>query len=169
MKKTGFLRTLLALVVTLGSVSVAWAQEIEPNQPCDLAQEFGEVLLPFTVEGSLDPTDDVGDVDFYRFTGVPDTSIQVDLAKRSSAVWWIPCRACRFPATRLLMRGWSSRSASTGDATWLPIRQPTRKDASGLRTPGEGHCLLGSTSCEPSRKSIGLPRPSPFLQGRTKS
>jgi hypothetical protein len=76
-------RFLLLLVAfcLFGSGSLLAAQEIEiePNQPCFSAQDFGPVSFPFAVSGSLDPPPDQGDVDFYRFEGIPITAVRVDL------------------------------------------------------------------------------------------
>ena len=64
-------------VAVLASVQ---GPDLEPNNTCSDAQDFGAVALPFTLNGSLDgfplPS---GDVDFLRFTGTPNTAVRVDL------------------------------------------------------------------------------------------
>ncbi len=54
--------------------------DVEPNDACSTPQDFGAVALPFTLDGSLDgfPLPG-GDVDFFRFSGTPNTSVRVDL------------------------------------------------------------------------------------------
>jgi hypothetical protein len=70
-----------ALVGLFAPVPTAFAQgvEAEPNHPCTSAQDFGSAAIPFTVNGSLDSTPESPDVDFYRFTAVPGTSLTVTL------------------------------------------------------------------------------------------
>ena len=55
--------------------------DLEPNNTCPTAQDFGAIALPFTLDGSLDgsPLPGGGDVDFVRFTGTPNTAVRVDL------------------------------------------------------------------------------------------
>ena len=65
---------------TLGFVPVALSQEIEPNNTCPTAQDVGLVTLPVTLEGELDATlETPADVDFFRFTGTPGSTVRVDL------------------------------------------------------------------------------------------
>ena len=54
--------------------------DLEPNNTCPTAQNFGAIALPFSLDGSLDgfPLPG-GDVDFLRFTGTPNTAVRVDL------------------------------------------------------------------------------------------
>jgi hypothetical protein len=72
---------LLLLGAVLANTRPAFAQgiEIEPNDPCSVAQDVGEVALPFTMSGNLDSTDQVADVDFFRFSGAPGFRVRVDL------------------------------------------------------------------------------------------
>ena len=64
----------------LGFNPVALSQETEPNNTCPTAQDIGTVALPFTLEGSLDSTLEIpADVDFFRFTGTPGSTVRVDL------------------------------------------------------------------------------------------
>ncbi|MBI3798970.1 MAG: hypothetical protein HY268_18640 [Deltaproteobacteria bacterium] len=72
---------MLLLGGVCGNVSTTFGQglEIEPNNPCPTAQNFGAVALPFTVTGSLDSTPGNPDVDFFRFTGTPGSVVRVDL------------------------------------------------------------------------------------------
>jgi Tol biopolymer transport system component len=62
------------------ALSLANGPEIEPNDACVTPQDLGAVTLPFTLDASLDgsplPT---GDVDFFRFSGTPNTALRVDL------------------------------------------------------------------------------------------
>ena len=58
----------------------AQGPDAEPNNTCSIAQNFGAVGLPFTLDGSLDGAPlPGGDVDFLRFTGTPNTAVRVDL------------------------------------------------------------------------------------------
>src|SRR6185295_15422810 len=51
----------------------AQGPDAEPNNTCSIAQNFGAVGLPFTLDGSLDGAPlPGGDVDFLRFTGTPN-------------------------------------------------------------------------------------------------
>jgi hypothetical protein len=63
----------------LANVRPALAQEIEPNDPCSAAQDVGEIALPFTMSGSLDSTEAAPDVDFFRISGAPGSTVKVDL------------------------------------------------------------------------------------------
>ena len=61
-------------------VASVQATEGEPNNSCSGVQDLGSVTLPLTVDGELSgfplPS---GDVDFFKFTGTPNTSVRVDL------------------------------------------------------------------------------------------
>jgi len=76
----GFLRTLLSTAFLIAP-AVAFAQgvDVEPNNPCVMAQDVGIPELPFTIPGSLDPNDGVPDVDFFRFADAPGRLVQADL------------------------------------------------------------------------------------------
>ena len=68
------------VLVLAGTLSgVVYAQEIEPNQPCQNAQDFGMTGLPVSVFGALSPTPEATDVDFFRFALTPGEAVQVDL------------------------------------------------------------------------------------------
>ena len=43
--------------------------EVEPNNTCATAQNVGAVALPFSIRGSLDPSPEAPDVDYFRLTG----------------------------------------------------------------------------------------------------
>src|SRR5207247_9134787 len=60
--------------------------DVEPNNTCPTAHDFGAIALPFTLDGSLDgsPLPGGGDVDFVRFTGTPNTTERVDLEGQST-------------------------------------------------------------------------------------
>jgi hypothetical protein len=79
------LKALVLAVLVLGSafgnIPMVFGQglEEEPNHPCQTAQNFGAVALPFTVNGSLDSTPESPDVDFFKFTGRPGAPVRVDL------------------------------------------------------------------------------------------
>lgn len=91
MRWTNLIRNSVILIlfvvgIAFGSLSLVFGQETEqePNSTCATAQDFGDVVLPFTLNGSLDSTPTSGDVDFFRFSGTAGTSVQVDLAGQSS-------------------------------------------------------------------------------------
>ncbi len=66
-------------VLVFSSVAVsAQGVDVEPNHPCDSAQLFGAVAYPFQVTGTLAESTP-GDVDFFRFFGVPGAEMQVSL------------------------------------------------------------------------------------------
>ncbi len=79
------MRALVLMVFLLGSVAaqirptLAQGIEIEPNDPCLAAQDVGAATLPFTMAGNLGSTMEVPDVDFFKFSGVPGSVVEVDL------------------------------------------------------------------------------------------
>lgn len=77
---------------TLIPLGFAQGADIEPNNPCPAAQDFGFVDLPFSVSGSLDPIGDVPDIDFFRFTGTPGDIVQADHqgASAGAGTLWDP-------------------------------------------------------------------------------
>jgi hypothetical protein len=83
--KLSVLKALVLVMLVLGSVfgniPMTFAQntEVEPNHPCPTAQDFGAVVLPFTLDGSLDSIPESPDVDFFRFIGTPGSIVRVDL------------------------------------------------------------------------------------------
>lgn len=74
-------RSLILLGAALASPMV-WANvaETEPNNSCAAAQSVGS--SSFTADGTID----VADVDYYRFTATPGTTLQVDLKGSPSGV-----------------------------------------------------------------------------------
>lgn len=65
-------RPLFAFLAALAlHVPLARSQEAEPNNSCDTAQAAGNGAFPFTLTGSLDPTLQAPDIDYYLFTGTP--------------------------------------------------------------------------------------------------
>ncbi|MEW6126087.1 MAG: hypothetical protein AB1757_03410 [Acidobacteriota bacterium] len=66
------------------------AQEQEPNNSCQTAQNFGSIGLPFVVSGGLTSTVQNPDVDFFRFTAAPNTKILVDLEGQSTGRGTLP-------------------------------------------------------------------------------
>ncbi len=73
----------LSLFIYSSGVS-AQITEQEPNNPCPSAQDLGEAMLSFFINGSLDSTEEVPDVDFYRVTGMPGQLLQIDLQGASA-------------------------------------------------------------------------------------
>ena len=69
----------IVLVLAGALSSVVCAQETEPNQPCQDAQDFGITGLPVSVFGALSPTSEATDVDFFRFALTPGEAVQADL------------------------------------------------------------------------------------------
>lgn len=69
----------IVLVLAGALSSVVCAQETEPNQPCQNAQDFGLTGLPVSVFGALSPTSEATDVDFFRFEMMPGEAVQADL------------------------------------------------------------------------------------------
>ena len=65
----------LACVFSIG----VQGQELEPNNPCQSAQDFGVADLPFSVFGALSPDADALDVDFFRLALTPGESVRADL------------------------------------------------------------------------------------------
>lgn len=71
---------LLSVLMPLAeSPRLAFAQgsEVEPNNTCPTAQNFGAITLPFTVEARLET---LPEIDFFQFTGTPGAGVRVDLA-----------------------------------------------------------------------------------------
>lgn len=71
----------LVLALALAGVfcTGAQAQETEPNNACQNAQDFGATDLPFSLFGALSPTQGTLDVDFFRFSVTPGESVRADL------------------------------------------------------------------------------------------
>ena len=65
----------LACVFCVGALG----QELEPNNPCQSAQDFGAIDLPFSVFGALSPDAEALDVDFFRLVLTPGESVRADL------------------------------------------------------------------------------------------
>ena len=53
----------------LALLAPADGSEVEPNNTCATAQNLGAVALPFSIRGSLDPSPEAPDVDYFRLTG----------------------------------------------------------------------------------------------------
>ncbi|HEY3231598.1 MAG TPA: carboxypeptidase-like regulatory domain-containing protein [Roseiflexaceae bacterium] len=72
---------LLVVAVTLTTAAPVASQvsDVEPNNTCGTAQDIGSATLPFTLNGSLDTPPGIPDVDFFKFTGPPSTTVQLDL------------------------------------------------------------------------------------------
>lgn len=72
---------LSGLVLVLAAVLAdgVQAQEIEPNNPCGSAQDFGSPALPAFLFGELSSTLEQPDVDFFRVTLPAGQTVQVDL------------------------------------------------------------------------------------------
>jgi len=68
-----FLERILLAAGLLFMSAAAWAQgDVEPNNPCESAQDVTGFPLPVAINGELFPT---GDIDFYKFAGVPGATI----------------------------------------------------------------------------------------------
>lgn len=74
---------IIALFSVLVPVCLS-AQEFEPNDPCPSAQTESAALLPVYITGSLDSSESLADVDFFRFAGNPGETLQVDLEGAST-------------------------------------------------------------------------------------
>lgn len=74
----------IVLVLAGALPSVVGAQEVEPNHPCENAQDFGATSLPVSVSGELGPTAESLDVDFFRFLLTPAEAVQADLEGAST-------------------------------------------------------------------------------------
>lgn len=70
-------KLLAALICLLGSISQCYAQalELEPNDSCAGAQDFGSIPVPFVVDGLLGSPD----IDFFRVSGAPGEALVADL------------------------------------------------------------------------------------------
>ncbi len=81
---------LLALTSVLGATENTRAQELEPNDSCFAPQENGEILLPSSITGSIDPPivdqDRTTDVDFFRFQSVAGLPLRVILPSFSHRI-----------------------------------------------------------------------------------
>jgi hypothetical protein len=66
-----------AIVWSTVFCSVAWAQELEPNNTCFGAQDGGALVPPAFVSGTIDfaNASPFSDVDFYRFTAAPGLAL----------------------------------------------------------------------------------------------
>ncbi len=53
--------------------------EAEPNDLCTVAQFVGDLGAPLSVSGSLDSTESVSDIDFFRFSALAGEVVQVDM------------------------------------------------------------------------------------------
>lgn len=67
----------------VNSTALAQNVEMEPNDSCLTAQDFGSISLPFLLNGELlesdGPDGSESEVDFYRFTSTSDTELLVEL------------------------------------------------------------------------------------------
>jgi hypothetical protein len=80
--KLCFVLILIAsLTVFPASVTSAQGSDVEPNNTCATAQNLGPAVFPLSVYGELAQKQlpSGNDVDFFRFTGTPNTVLQVDL------------------------------------------------------------------------------------------
>lgn len=65
-------------LLAVGGIPVSDAQEVEPNQPCTQAQDFGAVTFPFSLAAELLPIGGIADIDFYRFTAPAGMFVRAD-------------------------------------------------------------------------------------------
>lgn len=79
---------LLAASLCLASALGTHAQEleVEPNHPCAAAQDLGAVAESLTLNGSIDNLD----IDFFRFTALPNASATVQLRGERSGLGSLP-------------------------------------------------------------------------------
>jgi hypothetical protein len=70
-----FKLTLITSLLVFPSFITAQEVEQEPNNPCSSAQVLGAVVLPISIDGSLDYLD----VDFFRFTAEPGAYLVANL------------------------------------------------------------------------------------------
>jgi hypothetical protein len=82
---------LLAIsLVMIGFSSQAFAQavEVEPNDPCVIAQDVGQidVTAAFSLQGSLD----IPDVDFFRFSATPGAQVTANLEGEATGAGTLP-------------------------------------------------------------------------------
>jgi hypothetical protein len=72
------------------SAAPVWGQvELEPNDPCPSAQNFGPISLPWALNGNLDSSVDP-DVDFFRIRGTPGMAVRIDLEGQSTGQGTLP-------------------------------------------------------------------------------
>lgn len=65
-------------LLAMGGIPVSGAQEVEPNQPCTQAQDFGAVTFPFSLAAELLPIGGIADIDFFRFSAPAGTFVRAD-------------------------------------------------------------------------------------------
>lgn len=85
-KRLWFVIVIVASLTVFPS-SVALGMDNEPNDSCAIAQDLGAITLPFTFNGELSGSPfPSGDIDFFQFTGTPDTTLRVDLEGASTGM-----------------------------------------------------------------------------------
>ncbi len=124
----------LLLAVTAALCIGAQAQEIEPNHPCEAAQDVGAPALPVSVFGALTPATEPQDVDFFRFALTPGELVRADLegAPTGQGTLSDPFLGLFDSACNLL--------AINDDSGTLNSRL-------AFATPGDGIVILGVTAC----------------------
>lgn len=82
-----FFMLVAMLALNLSQIPQAFAQasEIEPNDSCSEAQDFGFINVPFVVDGSLDIPPDIPDVDFFKFSATAGDRFIADLEGQDTA------------------------------------------------------------------------------------
>ncbi len=122
--------TITSILFTFPPTSLSQEIEQEPNDPCTSAQILGEVVLPSSVEGSLE----YYDVDFFRFSATPDNylvanldGVEGDLSALSDPYLGLFDSNCNLLASNDDYNGVNSQ-----------IR---------FEVPGDGDFILAATSC----------------------
>lgn len=73
-----FKSLLLSVLVVLPSLALGQELDLEPNNPCPVAQDVVTPFLPVAIAGGLDAIGGAPDIDFFRFSGVPGEFIRAD-------------------------------------------------------------------------------------------
>lgn len=77
-------RAPLVLLCILCASMILQAQESEPNDSCQQAQQFGTPDVPFTLHAGLDPLSEGYDIDFFRFQMEAGQEVIVHLEGQST-------------------------------------------------------------------------------------
>jgi hypothetical protein len=73
----GFRSLLLSGLAAVPFIAQGQVSEMEPNNSCAEAQDMGSPPPFFLIDASLDTLNGVPDIDFFRFTAVPDTLLSI--------------------------------------------------------------------------------------------
>lgn len=125
---------LLSVFVTLPATVLAQGVDVEPNNPCVMAEDVGAPDLPITIMASLDSIDGALDVDFFTFAGEPGQLVQADLRGATSGVGTL-----NDPYLGLFDA--SCNLIAVNDDTFALDSQLT------FQVPTDGYFILGVTGC----------------------